>query len=111
MPILIIFLWVIFSVLGLFIIVSFKTFILLLRGALWVLIIGIPEKLMPWIVLGAEEKRRVKRELKAAGVYPSLKVRFISFIQRLGRAFIETFTDPVVEMKQAIFRGERQAEN
>lgn len=104
MPFVIIFLWGIFSVLGLFFIVSLKTFIILFRGVLWVLIIGIPEKLMPWIVLGAEEKRRVKREMKAAGVYPPVKERLTNFFQRLGRAFIETFTEPIVEIKQAVFR-------
>lgn len=100
----IIFLWVIFTVIGLIVIVSYKTFLLFLKGLLWVLVIGIPEKLMPFIVLGAEKRSQMKREMKAAGTYPSLRTRCYDFVNRLSKAIVETFTDPFQEIHRFIFR-------
>ncbi|USI64608.1 hypothetical protein LMK05_07105 [Lactococcus petauri] len=100
----IIFLWVIFTVIGLIVIVSYKTFLLFLKGLLWMLVIGIPEKLMPFIVLEAEKRSQMKREMKAAGTYPSLRSRYYDFINRLSKAIVETFTEPLKEIKESVFK-------
>lgn len=94
----------VFGVLAIFVVVFYKTALLVLKSLLWILIIGIPEKLMPAIILGAERRSEIKKGLKARGEYPNLKIRLLQFMNRFFRALVETFTDPINEIRQSVFR-------
>lgn len=100
----VLFLWVVITVFGMIVIISYKSLILFLKSLLWLLVIGIPEKLMPWIVLGAEKRKSMKREMKAAGTYPSFRNRIFDFGRRLIYAIIETFTEPFKEIKESVLK-------